>query len=156
MPPVIEPTLELLDRDQSILVFNERVLSWAEREDVPLLERLRYLCIVSSNLDEWFEVRCAPHVSAAKVGDEQGTYSRASFERLMTTAHGLVAKQYQLYNQAIIPAFDKHAIRLVSHGERSVAQRKWVREYFMREVQPLLMPVGLDPSHPFRRSPTRR
>ena len=59
MPPVIEPTLELLDRDQSILVFNERVLSWAEREDVPLLERLRYLCIVSSNLDEWFEVRCA-------------------------------------------------------------------------------------------------
>jgi polyphosphate kinase len=82
-------------------------------------------------------------------------YSRASFERLMTTAHGLVAKQYQLYNQSIIPAFDKHAIRLVSHGERSVAQRKWVREYFMREVQPLLMPVGLDPSHPFRRSPTR-
>ena len=96
MPPVIEPTLELLDRDQSILVFNERVLNWAEREDVPLLERLRYLCIVSSNLDEWFEVRCAPHVSAAKVGDEQGPYSRASFERLMTTAHGLVAKQYQL------------------------------------------------------------
>ena len=149
MPPVIEPTLELLDRDQSILVFNERVLNWAEREDVPLLERLRYLCIVSSNLDEWFEVRCAPHVSAAKVGDEQGPYSRASFERLMTTAHGLVVKQYQLYNQSIIPAFDKHAIRLVSHGERSVAQRKWVREYFMREVQPLLMPVGLDPSHPF-------
>lgn len=149
MPVVAEPPLELLDRDQSILLFNERVLSWAEREDVPLLERLRYLCIVSSNLDEWFEVRSAPHVSAAKVGDEQGQYSRSSFERLMATAHALVNKQYQLYNQSLIPAFDKHAIRLVSHGERSAAQRKWVREYFLREVQPLLMPVGLDPSHPF-------
>ena len=149
MDQTIEPTLELLDRDQNILIFNERVLSWAEREDVPLLERLRYLCIVSSNLDEWFEVRCAPHVSAAKAGDELGTYTIASFERLMATAHALVAKQYQLYNQSIIPAFNKHAIRLISHGDRSAAQRKWVREYFLREVQPLLMPVGLDPSHPF-------
>lgn len=149
MSAAIESTLEFLDRDQNILIFNERVLSWAEREDVPLLERLRYLCIVSSNLDEWFEVRCAPHVSAAKAGDELGVYTHASFSRLMATAHGLVAKQYQLYNQSIIPAFNKHAIRLISHGERSAAQRKWVREYFLREVQPLLMPVGLDPSHPF-------
>ena len=121
MDQTIEPTLELLDRDQNILIFNERVLSWAEREDVPLLERLRYLCIVSSNLDEWFEVRCAPHVSAAKAGDELGTYTIASFERLMATAHALVAKQYQLYNQSIIPAFNKHAIRLISHGDRSAS-----------------------------------
>ena len=141
--------LELLDRDNSILAFNERVLSWAEREDVPLLERLRYLCIVSSNLDEWFEVRSAPHVSAAIAGDEKGIYTRSSYESLMTTAHALVAHQYQLYNHSIIPAFTKHAIRLVSHGERNATQRKWVREFFLREVQPLLMPVGLDPSHPF-------
>ncbi|MEG2817990.1 MAG: polyphosphate kinase 1 [Comamonas sp.] len=143
------PSVELLDRDHSILSFNERVLNWAEREDVPLLERLRYLCIVSSNLDEWFEVRSAPHVSAAKTGDEAGLYTRSSFAALMDTAHELVARQYLLYNQSIIPAFAKHHIRLISHGDRSVAQRKWVREYFLREVQPLLMPVGLDPSHPF-------
>lgn len=149
VPPPAEPQLEFLDRDHSILAFNERVLNWAEREDVPLLERLRYLCIVSSNLDEWFEVRSAPHVSAAKAGDESGLYTRSSFASLMTKAHGLVAQQYQLYNQSIIPAFAKHSIRLISHGERSAAQRKWVREYFLREVQPLLMPVGLDPSHPF-------
>ena len=149
MPEPVPPTLEFLDRDHSILAFNERVLSWAEREDVPLLERLRYLCIVSSNLDEWFEVRSAPHVSAAKAGDEKGLYTRSSYETLMTTAHALVAQQYHLYNHSIIPAFTKHSIRLVSHGERNATQRKWVREYFLREVQPLLMPVGLDPSHPF-------
>lgn len=149
--PVAAPQAlpQFLDRDQSILAFNERVLNWAEREDVPLLERLRYLCIVSSNLDEWFEVRCAAHVSAAKAGDETGPYTRTSFEQLMARAHELVARQYQLYNQSIIPAFAGHSIRLVSHGERSAVQRKWVRDYFLREVQPLLVPVGLDPSHPF-------
>jgi polyphosphate kinase len=151
LPPPEPPVaaLELLDRDHSILAFNQRVLSWAEREDVPLLERLRYLCIVSSNLDEWFEVRSAPHVSAANAGDDKGLYTRRSFESLMTTAHALVAHQYHLYNHSIIPAFAKHAIRLISHGERNATQRKWVREFFLREVQPLLMPVGLDPSHPF-------
>lgn len=140
---------QLLDRDMSLLAFNERVLSWAERKDVPLLERLRYLCIVSSNLDEWFEVRGAAHVSAAKAGDEQGIYTRSSFLALMDKAQALVARQYQLYNQALIPAFHQQAIRLVSHGERNTLQRRWVREYFLREVQPLLVPVGLDPSHPF-------
>jgi len=69
---VQEQQQQFLDRDHCILAFNERVLDWAVREDVPLLERLRYLCIVSSNLDEWFEVRCAPHVTAAKAGDAKG------------------------------------------------------------------------------------
>ncbi|WP_027015829.1 polyphosphate kinase 1 [Comamonas composti] len=140
---------QLLDRDQSILAFNERVLDWAVREDVPLLERLRYLCIVSSNLDEWFEVRCAPHVTAAKAGPARGLYSQESFRLLMDKAHKLVTSQYQLYNQSLRPAFAAQGIRVVSHGERSSAQRKWVSEYYLREVQPLLMPVGLDPSHPF-------
>lgn len=140
---------QFLDRDHCILAFNERVMDWAVREDVPLLERLRYLCIVSSNLDEWFEVRCAPHVTAAKAGDAKGPYTQQSFRSLMDKAHGLVARQYALYNQSLRPAFAEKGIRVVSHGERSSAQRKWVSEYFLREVQPLLMPVGLDPSHPF-------
>lgn len=149
--PVGSPALlqQFLDRDHCILAFNERVMDWAVREDVPLLERLRYLCIVSSNLDEWFEVRCAPHVTAAKAGDAKGLYTLQSFRSLMDKAHGLVARQYALYNQSLMPAFAEKGIRVVSHGERSSAQRKWVSEYFFREVQPLLMPVGLDPSHPF-------
>ena len=71
----------LLDRDHSILAFNERVLDWAHRADVPLLERLRYLCIVSSNLDEFFEVRAAPHLTAAQAGEQQGRLHRRSRSR---------------------------------------------------------------------------
>ncbi|AMM26526.1 polyphosphate kinase 1 [Variovorax sp. PAMC 28711] len=141
--------LVLLDRDHAILAFNERVLDWAMRADVPLIERLRYLCIVSSNLDEFFEVRAAPHLIANDASDTKGVYSVESFEALATAAHTLVGKQYALYNNELMPAFAKHGIRIISHGERNPVQRKWVQEYFEREVRPLLIPVGLDPAHPF-------
>lgn len=139
----------LLDRDHSILAFNERVFDWAVRTDVPLLERLRYLCIVSSNLDEFFEVRAAAHLTAAQQGETKGEYSVGSFEALSEKAHALVARQYALYNDSLMPAFEAQGIRVVSHGERNGAQKRWVREYFQRDVRPLLIPVGLDPSHPF-------
>lgn len=139
----------LLDRDQSILAFNERVFDWAARADVPLLERLRYLCIVSSNLDEFFEVRVAPHVTAAKTGDTKGIYSPASLESLSAAVHQLVMRQYALYNDVLSPSFAAQGIRIVPHGERSAVQRRWVQEYFQKEVRPLLIPVGLDPAHPF-------
>jgi polyphosphate kinase len=139
----------LLDRDHSILAFNERVLYWAEREDVPLLERLRFLSIVSSNLDEFFEVRAEPHLSANQTNDRRGQYTVDSFGRLAEALHSLVARQYALYNDKLLPAFVREGLRIVSHGERNAAQRAWVRSYFEREVRPLLIPVGLDPSHPF-------
>ena len=150
-PPAAPPAgpLAFLDRDHSILAFNERVFHWAERSDVPLLERLRYLCIVSSNLDEFFEVRATAHTSAAQNGDTQGDYTSASFEALMAHAQDLVARQYKLYNEALAPALAAHGLRIVSHGVRSAEQRRWVQEYFQREVRPLLVPVGLDPAHPF-------
>lgn len=138
-----------LDRDHSILAFNERVLDWADRADVPLLERLRYLTIVSSNLDEFFEVRAAPHLTAAQNGDHKGAYTAKSFEALAAAAHALVDRQYALYNEALTPAFAKEGIEIVSHGDRTPAQKAWVHEYFEREVRPLLIPVGLDPAHPF-------
>ena len=138
-----------LDRDHSILAFNERVLDWARRPDVPLLERLRYLCIVSSNLDEFFEVRAAPHLTAALRGDALGAATRQSFEAFSAAAHSLVQRQYAVYNEDILPAFERQGIRIVSHGERNAAQRRWVREHFERTVRPLLVPVALDPAHPF-------
>ncbi len=141
--------IELLDRDHSILSFNDRVLAWAYREDVPLLERLRYLCIVSSNVDEFFEVRAEPHLEANQAGNSKGAYTVESFRRLSAAAHNLVQRQYSLYNDAITPALSKAGIRVVSHGDRNTAQRAWVKHYFEREVRPLLMPVGLDPAHPF-------
>ena len=142
-------TLALLDRDHSILAFNQRVFDWACREDVPLMERLRYLCIVSSNLDEFFEVRAEPHLSAQQGHEQPGVYTSESFERLSAAIHDLVDRQYALYNQQLMPAFEKQGIGVLSHGERNVAQRRWVKQYFDREVKPLLIPVGLDPSHPF-------
>jgi len=139
----------LLDRDHSILAFNERVLDWAHRTDVPVLERLRYLCIVSSNLDEFFEVRAEPHLVANQRQDEKGIVTAGSFEQLSNAAHTLVARQYALYNDDLTPALAKQGIRIVSHGDRNAIQRRWVKQYFEREVRPLLIPVGLDPSHPF-------
>ena len=139
----------LLDRDHSLVAFNERVFSWAMREDVPVLERLRYLCIVSSNLDEFFEVRADPHISASKSNERNGAYTVGSFERLSSALHHLVDRQYALYNEALMPALDKCGIKIISHGDRTAAQRQWVKQYFQREVRPLLIPVGLDPSHPF-------
>jgi polyphosphate kinase len=125
------------------------VLDWAHRRDVPLLERLRYLCIVSSNLDEFFEVRAAPHLTAVQHGDHKGPYTVESFEALALAAHKLVERQYALFNDELTPAFVKEGIEIVSHGDRNPAQRAWVSEYFEREVRPLLIPVGLDPAHPF-------
>jgi polyphosphate kinase len=147
--PGAASTLVLLDRDHSILAFNRRVLDWARRPEVPLIERLRYLCIVASNLDEFFEVRAAPHLIAATSGQAKGGGSVESFERLAEVTHAMVAEKYALYNDALMPAFAAHGIHVISHGERNPTQRRWVQEYFEREVRPLLIPVGLDPSHPF-------
>ncbi|MEC5212270.1 polyphosphate kinase [Polaromonas sp. CG_9.5] len=141
--------MKFLDRDRSILAFNERVLYWARRTDVPLLERLRFLCIVSSNLDEFFEVRAAAHLTAAQNNVQKGICTAHSFKALSTLAHDMVARQYALYNEELLPAFAQQGIRIMSHGERNAAQRRWVKAYFERAVRPLLIPVGLDPSHPF-------
>jgi len=145
----VHTEVPLLDRDHSILAFNERVLDWARRPEVPLLERLRFLCIVSSNLDEFCEVRAAPHLTSFQSGEHKGVYSMRSFQALATALRAVVAKQYAVYNDLLLPAFEREGIRIVSHGERNPAQRRWVHEYFEREVQPLLVPVGLDPAHPF-------
>ncbi len=149
--PSIANTAEpaLLDRDHSTLAFNARVFDWAVRDDVPLLERLRYLCIVSSNLDEFFEVRAEPHLAANQANERTGQFSVTSFERLSEALHSLVDRQYALYNEKLMPAFEAQGIKIISHGERNPAQRQWVKQFFERELRPLLIPVGLDPSHPF-------
>jgi polyphosphate kinase len=144
-------SIALLDRDHSLLAFNARVLSWAVRDDVPLLERLRYLCIVSSNLDEFFEVRAEPHLAAYQANNQKGVFSVRSFQNLAHSLHALVEQQYAIYNDKLLPAFAQRGIKVLSHGERNEAQRQWVKQYFNREVKPLLIPVGLDPSHPFPR-----
>lgn len=143
------PPLKLLNRDTSILAFNERVLSLAQNPDYPLLERLRFLCIVSSNLDEFFEVRAAPHVDAMRDDEQQTDINVESYQLIAEVAHKLVEKQYDIFNTVIMPALAKEGVHLVSHGDRTVQQKRWVAQYFENEVRPLLVPVALDPSHPF-------
>lgn len=132
-----------------MLAFNERVLDWAKRPDVPLLERMRYLCIVSSNLDEFFEVRVALHLYEKDAKNAQSSYSDSSYRKVSEVAHRLVAEQYRVFNQELMTAFNQQGIQLITHEDRNPAQHKWVHQYFEREVKPLLTPVVLDPSHPF-------
>ncbi len=149
LPAASSNNTPYLNRDHSLLAFNHRVLEWARRSDVPLLERLRYLCIVSSNLDELFEVRIAPHLVAYTSGDKKGSVSVDSFVALHASAQALVMEQYALFNGELTTQFERNGISIIAHGERNAEQRKWVKKFFEEEVRPLLMPVSLDPAHPF-------
>ena len=137
----------LLNRERAILEFNRRVLAQARRTDVPLLERLRYVCIVSSNLDEFFEVRFADYLAASRRAGS-GVSSR-DLDSVAFDAHALIDDQYTVFNDEVMPALQQQGIVIVNHGSRNEAQRRWVANFFAREVRPLLVPVGLDPSHPF-------
>jgi polyphosphate kinase len=137
----------LISRERSILEFNRRVLAQARRKDVPLLERLRYICIVSSNMDEFFEVRFAAALEAARLTDELD--DDEDLARAVVEAHALIDEQYRIFNEEVMPALAAERIVIVNHADRTEAQRQWVSQFFHREVQPLLMPLGLDPAHPF-------
>ncbi|MEJ6005582.1 polyphosphate kinase 1 [Paucibacter sp. AS339] len=137
----------LLNREQAILEFNRRVLAQAQRLDVPLLERLRYICIVSSNLDEFFEVRFADMLDAAR--DPNSLVSSRDVERVGRLAHALIDEQYAIFNEQLAPKMRDERIVILNHADRNEAQRAWVAKFFEREVRPLLVPVGLDPAHPF-------
>ena len=137
----------MIDRESSILAFNARVLAQARREDVPLLERLRYLTIVSSNLDEFFEVRLPDYLEALRLaGSEDG---RQAFERLSAATHALIDEQYRVLNEELMPAMASQGLHILNHADRSEAQREWVAGFFESQVRPLLVPVALDPAHPF-------
>jgi polyphosphate kinase len=141
------PRLRLLNRERSILAFNRRVLAQARRSDVPLLERLRYVCIVASNMDEFFEVRFADALEAALLPGSSTT--RGELAEVAGEAHDLTDEQYAIFNDELMPALAAEGIVIIIHAHRNAAQRKWVASFFHREVEPLLVPLGLDPAHPF-------
>src|SRR6266566_6866304 len=157
-PAAVHRTMEERDalpinRELSLLAFNHRVLALAQDPAVPLLERLRFLCIVSSNLDEFFEIRVAGlrEQLRAKAPTPGMTLHdvRAIFSRISEEAQTLVAEKYRTLNEQILPAMNAAGIRLLRNADRDEAQRQWVTDYFRREVKPLLTPIGLDPAHPF-------
>lgn len=144
-----------INRQMSMLEFNARVLEQARATDVPLLERLRFLCIVSTNLDEFFEIRVAGLKQAEELGSTQaGSDNRMPQEVLRdisARAHELVAEQYEILNDDLIPALAREGIRLIRRDDWNAAQRAWVRQYFEESLLPVLSPLGLDPAHPFPR-----
>ena len=139
--------LKLLSREQAILEFNRRVLAQAGRHDVPLLERLRYVCIMSSNMDEFFEVRYSDLLEASRL---RGTgISPDDIAEVSRASHQLIHEQYAVFNDTLLPMLRHEGIDLLNHADRNEQQRHWVSTFFRKQVQPLLTPIGLDPSHPF-------
>jgi polyphosphate kinase len=144
-----------INRELSLLEFNRRVLEQAKDDTHPLLERLRFLCIASSNLDEFFEIRVSglkqqAAFAAAQRGPDQmppGEQLRA----ISQLAHALVADQYRVLNEELLPALARHEIHFLKRNEWNNRQAMWVRRFFNRELLPVLSPIGLDPSHPFPR-----
>jgi polyphosphate kinase len=149
------PQNHFLNRELSLLAFNHRVLAQAADTRVPLLERLRFLCILSSNLDEFFEIRVAGLKAQIKLSSQavaaDGLPPQEVFRRVAIQAHQLVTEQYALLNDVILPALAAENITFIRRSFWTDAQREWIREYFHAEVMPVLTPIGLDPSHPFPR-----
>lgn len=150
-----QPAELYINRELSLLEFNHRVLEQAKDEAVPLLERLRFLCISSANLDEFFEIRVAGLQQLADSPTPQrGSDGMAPQELLVAIserAHGLVADQYRVFNEVIVPALEKERIRFLRRAEWTPEQDAWLKSYFGNELAPVLSPIGLDPAHPFPR-----
>ncbi|UYO94590.1 polyphosphate kinase 1 [Pollutimonas sp. M17] len=153
LPSSSDPSL--LNRELSLLKFNERVLAMAENRSTPLLERLRYLCIVSSNLDEFFEIRISSlkeqlRQTPGLVGVD-GYSPGEAFERVQRAAHELVDKQNSLLTNQVLPKLKAEGIALLEPSCWSEELHAWAHAGFHREVMPMLTPIGLDPAHPFPR-----
>ena len=144
-----------LNRELSLLEFNRRVLAQASLDDVPLLERLRYLCISCTNLDEFYEVRVAAKFQQAAVSTASltadGLTPSDNLKAISEKAHELVSDQYTMLNDVLIPALENEEIRFIRRSDFNPHQEQWVREYFREELLPILTPIGLDPAHPFPR-----
>jgi polyphosphate kinase len=149
--PLRDPAL-YFNRELSQLDFNFRVLAQAQDPRVPLLERLRYLCISCTNLDEFFEIRAATvrhaqdfNIPVAADGMSPATVLKQIHDR----AAELVDAQYRCWNEVLRPSLNEAGVRVLSRDQWSARQTRWLRAYFRNEVMPVLSPLGLDPAHPF-------
>jgi polyphosphate kinase len=153
--PDLKASQNYINRELSFLEFNQRVLAQAFDETVPLLERLRFLCISSSNLDEFFEIRVAGLKQLLELGSGQFATDTLSLQEQLTAIHAramrLCNEQYRCLNEILMPALEKEGISLQGRSEWSQAAEKWLERYFENEIEPVLSPLGLDPARPFPR-----
>jgi polyphosphate kinase len=142
-------------RDKSWMNFNRRVLEEAEDDSNPILERVKFLAITGSNLDEYVEIRLAGLLQRTEDGHTEPGYDglppQESLEVLTREMHDFVAAQYRCWKEQLLPELRQHGIRLLQWDELSEEQRKTAQTYFQKEVDPLLTPITIDPAHPFPR-----
>lgn len=159
--PVEETPVDLkapelyINRELSHLQFNIRVLEQALDENHPLLERLMFLLIFSSNLDEFFEIRVAEQLHQLKYGREavgpDAMHPEKIISRISEICHAQIERQYQILNEILFPEMEAEGIHFLRRRLWTDEQREWIRQYFENNVVPVISPVGLDPSHPFPR-----
>ena len=153
MPHDLSDPALYTNRDLSLLEFNRRVLTMAQDTTVPLLERLRFLTILSSNLDEFFEVRVAGlqqrHRLEVPLNTPDGLTPQGVLRQISETVHALIDDQYQVLNDSLLPGMAEHGIHLHRRSVWSPEQSEWIERYFREQTLPVLSPVGLDPAHPF-------
>ncbi len=144
-----------INRELSFLEFNHRVLALAFDETLPLLERLKFLCISSGNLDEFFEIRVAGLKHLQELGKTQQTPDAMSIPEQLDGIHNraqhLCAEQYRCLNEVLLPKLSQAGVSLQSRAAWSPKTRRWLEKYFENEVEPVLSPLGLDPARPFPR-----
>ena len=144
-----------INRELSLLEFNRRVLEQAKDEATPLLERLRFLCISCTNLDEFFEIRVAGLKQVVELGSTQsgpdGMSPLETLKAINVCTRQLVEEQYRVLNEVLIPALAEENIRFIRRSEWTPAQAQWLHHFFQHELFPVISPLGLDPSHPFPR-----
>ena len=143
------------NRELSHLQFNYRVLQQAMDETHPLINRLIFCCIFSSNMDEFFEIRVAGLRQQMKYGRESvgpdGVLPEQLLNEISRVAHDYIHEQYDILNNVLIPAMEKENVHFVRRRDWTPEQAEWVRRYFEDEILPVVNPIGLDPSHPFPR-----
>ena len=144
------------NRELSLLEFNKRVLYQAYNRNLPLLERLRFLCIFSTNLDEFFEVRVGGLVeilerNAPPTQGPDGLTQTQTLNEISLRAHELVAEQYRILNGELLPAMREQGIQVLRREEWTQEQAQYLKHIFLSDVLPVLSPIGLDPAHPFPR-----
>lgn len=153
--PVANPVDRYINRELSMLEFNRRVLDQAADESVPLLERLRFLCISSTNMDEFFEVRVASYKQLAEIGAPAPGADKLTplqiLEEIRQRVRLLVWQQYEMLNKVIVPEFASEHIYFPQTEACTKEQRAWLRRLFRKEIVPVLTPLTLDPSRPFPR-----
>ncbi|MCI1729021.1 MAG: polyphosphate kinase 1 [Chiayiivirga sp.] len=150
---LLDPAL-YINRELSQLEFNFRVLAQAMDERIPLLDRLRYLCISCTNLDEFFEIRVAAVRHQLDYGGPlppDAIPPATALKAIHEKAGELVRRQYQYWNDTLRPALSSAGVRILTRESWNAKQKRWLKKYFDDEILPVLSPLGLDPVHPFPR-----